>query len=915
VTTTGRPELPKTYDPGEAEPRLYARALAAGVFHEEPDPARPPFVISMPPPNITGRAHLGHGSTYTPMDVLTRYHRMLGENADWIPGQDHAAIATETVLVRELAKAGLTRDGLGREKYLERAWAWRQQYGGEINESFKRLGFGPDWDRERFTLDPGLSAAVVKVFVDLYNDGLIYRGTRLVNWDPVAQSTLSDAEVEDDARDTFLWHIRYRAEGGGEGLVIATTRPETYLADVAVAVHPGDERYAHLIGKNVVLPIVERMVPVIADDAVLPAFGTGAVKVTPAHDQTDYEIGQRHGLPMPTVIDFQGRICKPYAIDDEQARMQRLTSSPQWESWRVKMEPYVGLDRFEARKRIVADLRERGALVKEEPYHTTVPVSSRSGAVIEPLLSLQWFVTMKPLAEPALEAYRGGALRFVPERFGRTYAAGLENIRDWNISRQVWWGHQLPVWYTASNDVIVAHDEDEARRIAREKYGADPAALARDPDTLDTWFSSGLWPFSILGWPERTPELEHWYPNQVMITSRDIIFLWVSRMVMLGRRFVGSFPFGTVFVTPLVFDVHGRKMSKSLGNAIDPMTDLVPKYGADGTRFGILRQMRLESQELRFDERYCDEAKRFATKLWNALRYAWSLPEDLPGANVLPPREQLTVADKWILTELRALVETVTGAYDGFEFGVAADALLQFGWYTFCDWYVEATKAETQRPTRAAVLSYVLNAFVRAMHPIAPFITEEIWLTLPHDGATIVTASWPDVAEMWSFPDESARFELIKRKVEETRNLRAELGLSPKERMMIDAPTELGAEEYAVEADLLRTLAYANLRFTLSASSSVEVSETVAASADLAGYVRFNTAINSVRAVADTAKLRERYTREIARLESEVARSEKKLANEAFVAKASADVVAAERAKRDEYRRELERARAALRAL
>jgi valyl-tRNA synthetase len=885
---TGRPELPKTYDPADVEPRLYARWLAMRVFHDEPDPARPPFVISIPPPNITGRAHLGHGSTYTPMDVLTRYHRMLGENADWIPGQDHAAIATESVLVRELAKEGKTRDDLGRENFIELAWRWREEYGGAINEAFKRLGFGPDWERERFTMDPGLSAAVVKVFIDLYEDGLIYRGTRLVNWDPVAQSTLSDAEVEDDERDTSLWHIRYRGEDGGEGVVIATTRPETYLADVAVAVHPEDERYRDLIGKQVVLPIVERAIPVIADEAVLREFGTGAVKVTPAHDQTDYEIGQRHGLPMPTVIDFDARVSAPlWRYDETPERRAPIDAQA------AKMSQYAGLDRFEARKRIVDDLRAHGALVEERPYRTTIPVSSRSGAVIEPLLSLQWFVRMEPLARPALEAFRAGSPRFVPERFGRTYAAGLEGIRDWNISRQIWWGHQLPVWYTPHGDVVVAPDEESAKRLARERHGTDD--LRRDPDTLDTWFSSGLWPFSILGWPERTPELEHWYPNQLMITSRDIIFLWVARMVMLGLRFAGGMPFGTVFITPLVFDLQGRKMSKSLQNVIDPMTDLVPKYGADGTRFGILRQMRLESQELRFDERYCDEAKRFATKLWNALRYTLALPEELPRATVLPPREQLTLADKWILTELRACVETVTRAYDGFQFGVAADALLQFGWYTFCDWYVEATKAPGQEATRAAVLSFVLNAFVRAMHPIAPFVTEEIWQTLPHDGATIVTASWPDVAEIPSFDDDAETFRAVVAKVEQLRNARAEWGIQPKDRMRVEIPSALESERGVVEA--IATLARAEIATYDGGDGSLR------------------DRILAVRGAADTAKLRERYTREIARLESEVARSEKKLANEGFVAKASPDVVAAERAKLEDYRRELVRVRTGLEAL
>ncbi|MEO7039359.1 MAG: valine--tRNA ligase, partial [Candidatus Elarobacter sp.] len=869
--TNGRSELAKNYDPAEVEPRLYARSLAAGVFHEEPDPARPPFVISMPPPNITGRAHLGTASTFTPQDVLTRYHRMLGENAEWIPGQDHAAIATETVLVRELAKEGLTRDGLGREKFLERAWQWRESYGGAIDESFRRLGFGPDWARERFTLDAGLSEAVIKVFVDLYNDGAIYRGTRLVNWDPQAQSTLSDAEVDNEETDTFLWHLRYRGADGGDGVVIATTRPETYLADVAVAVHPDDERYRHLIGTELVLPLIERRIPVIADAAVLPAFGTGAVKVTPAHDATDYEIGQRHGLRMPTVIDYDGRICAAVwrlasdepATEDERSRWARAAE---------RMAPYVGLDRFDARGRIVADLRAAGALVAEEPYHTELPLSSRTQVVIEPLLSLQWFVSMRALAEPALAAYRDGSLRFVPERFGRTYESGLAAIRDWNVSRQVWWGHQLPVWYTPDDDVIVAHDEDEAKRLARERHGTD--RLRRDPDTLDTWFSSGLWPFSILGWPSATPELDHWYPNQVMVTSRDIIFLWVSRMVMLGLRFLGRIPFSTVFITPLVFDIHGRKMSKSLDNAIDPMTDLVPKYGADGTRFGVLRQMRLESQELRFDERFCDEGKRFGNKLWNALRYTAALEEGLPSAAVLPRADALTLADKWILTELRTCIETVTAAYDGFAFGVAADALLQFGWYTLCDWYVEATKAPSQRATRAAVLSFVLNTFVRAMHPIAPFVTEEIWLTLPHDGATIVTASWPDIAEIPAFEADAATFRTLIQKVEELRNARAEWGIAPKERMQVEIPASLAGETGVVET--IATLAHGEIATYDGGDGTVR------------------DRILAVRALADTPKLRERYTRAAGRLENEVARSEKKLANESFVAKASPDVVGAE---------------------
>jgi valyl-tRNA synthetase len=886
MTAHARPELSKHYDPAEVEPRLFARDLASGVFHADVDASRPPFVISMPPPNITGAAHLGHGSTYTPMDVLTRYHRMRGDNATWLPGQDHAAIATEAVLVRELAKEGLTRDALGREKYLERAWAWRHQYGNRINEQFKRLGFGADWQRERFTMDEGLSRAVIKVFVDLYREGLIYRGKRLVNWDPKAQSTLSDAEVENEPHAGSLWHLRYRAADGGAGVVVATTRPETFLGDVAVAVHPDDERYRELIGKQVVLPLVERPIPVIADAAVDSAFGTGAVKVTPAHDPTDYEIGQRHDLPMPSVIAYDGTISAPtwhvshpaVAAPEQQAIWQRAAA---------KMAPYIGLDRFAARAAIVRDLAAAGALERTEPYETTVPVSSRSGEIIEPLLSLQWFCSMEPLARPALEAYHSGRLRFVPERFGRTYEHGLEHVRDWNISRQVWWGHQLPVWYTPDDDVVVAETEEEALRLARERHGTGD--LRRDPDTLDTWFSSGLWPFSILGWPENTPELQRWYPNQVMITGREIIFLWVARMVMLGLHFVGRLPFTDVFITPLVFDLQGRKMSKSLGNAVDPM-DLVEKYGADGFRFGVLRQMRLESQELRFDEEKCDEARRFNNKLWNALRYLAALEEGLPDQIALPPADQLTLADRWILTRLRAAVETITRAYDEYAMGVAADELVSFGWYTFCDWYLEATKASGQRATRAAVLSYVFDTLVRLMHPIAPFVSAEIRSVLCPDAGSIVTAPWPAAAEIPVDAAAARDFEALMRAVEGLRNARAETGVGAREKAVARGP--------ALPPDVVEQLAlFAGVTYTADAGD---------------GAAPLAQRVAAVRLQADPALLRERYAKEIAKLESEVERSEKKLANEKFVANAKADVVDLERRKLDDYRRSLVAARASL---
>jgi valyl-tRNA synthetase len=854
-------DLPKTYEPSAVEARRYEWWRKSGVFHEEPDPARPPFIISMPPPNITGRLHLGHGSTYTPMDILTRYHRMLGENADWIPGQDHAAIATEAVLVRELAKEGRTRESLGRDAYIAHAWTWREQYGGEINEAFRTMGFGPDWERERFTMDAGLSAAVIKVFVQLYREGLIYRGTRMVNWDPVSQSTLSDAEVEDEERDGFLWYVRYPGEDGTFSIEVATTRPETMLGDSAVAVHPKDERYRHLIGKSVTLPLAGRSIPIIGDAAVERDFGTGAVKVTPAHDPLDNEIGERHGLPMPSVIGFDGAMTGEIPA------------------------AYRGLDRFVARDAVVKDLTAQGLLVRTEPRRYSVPLSERSGAIVEPLLSLQWFCKMESLAKPALQAFRDGRFRFIPERFGRTYEAWLEKIRDWNISRQVWWGHQLPVWYGPNDEVFVAETEDEARRLAREQGIVE---LRRDPDTLDTWFSSGLWPFSILGWPERTPELEHWYPNQVLITAREIIFLWVARMVMLGLKFAGDVPFRDVFIAPLVFDDKGRKMSKSLGNVIEP-NELIAKYGADALRFGIIRQMRLESQELRFDERLCEKARDFNNKMWNALRYLRSLPEGLPRGGALPAPDRLTLADKWILTELRGAIDDVTKALDDYAFGVAADLLVDFVWYKYCDWYLEATKAPS--PSRAAVLSYVLNAAVRLLHPISPFVTEEIWQALPHDGATIVTSSWPDASEVPIDTAAAARYEALIGVVTKVREVRVELGLAPREKLTLEVPSRLDADA--------RTLLGLHANATL-------VDGGDAGDADPLGAVMVR---------APHALLRRRYSKDVERLDAEVARLEKKLGNPQFASKASPDVVAKEREKLDGYERERERARAQLAAL
>ncbi len=865
------PDLSKPYDPKAVEPELYERWQRAGYFHEDPDPARPPFVICMPPPNVTARAHLGHGSTYTPMDILTRYHRMLGDNADWLPGTDHAAIATEAVLVRQLAAEGKSRESVGRQKYLEIAWAWAQETGGTIFEQFKALGFGPDWDRSRFTMDEGLSAAVRKAFVELYRDGLIYRGKRLINWDPKAKSTISDAEVEHVERDTHLWLIRYPGAAQDNTkpfhIEVATTRPETMLGDVAIAVHPNDERYKHLIGKSVLVPpLLERSIPIVADEAVESEFGSGAVKVTPAHDPADYEIGLRHELDMPSVLDLDARVT---GAD-------------------VAVGKYEGLDRYAARKGIIADLRESGLLIEEKPYRHAVAVSERTGEVIEPLLSLQWFVQMKPLAQPALQAYRDGRVRFVPERYGRTYEQWLENIRDWNISRQVWWGHQLPVWYTADGTTIVAESEEEAYRIAREQHHYD-GTLTQDPDTLDTWFSSGLWPFSILGWPEHTPELEHWYPSQVLVTGWEIIFLWVARMVMLGLRFMGEVPFRDVFIAPLLFDAQGRKMSKSLGNAIDPL-DLVEKYGADAFRMGMMRQMRIEGQEVRFQETRCEEARNFNNKIWNATRYALGLPEALPPAMKLPPADRLTLADKWILTRLHDTTADVTAGLNAYDFGSVAETIWRFVWYELCDWYLEATKDEFSKKTRGAVFSFVLNHAMRLLHPIEPFITEEVWLRLPHDGQTIMTASWPDLAEIPVDRDATEVFETLRRTVERLRNLRHDIGLQPRDVLTLEVPAALPE----ALASLLGRYAGGNVERIETAASTVP------------------DALAAVQGVAPKGVLLERYKKEAARLRSEVERGQAKLANERFVANAKPDVVAKEREKLEGYRSELARVEAAL---
>ncbi len=867
-----KPMLDK-YDPGAIEASWYAVWEADGLFHAEPDPSRPPFVISMPPPNITGRAHMGHGSTYTAMDILTRYHRMRGENAVWLPGQDHAAIATQNVIEKELAKEGLTRFDLGREAFIQRAREWRTLYGGILYDQFRALGFGPDWQRDRYTMDEGLSRAVLKVFVQLYHEGLIYRGTRLVNWCPRCATTLADTEVEHEESQGTLYYVRYRGEDGGEGAVVATTRPETIFADVAVAVHPEDERYIPLIGRLVMRPLSRHPIPVIADAAVERAFGTGALKITPGHDQTDAEIGERHGLAALSVIGPDAKMTD--AVEPE----------------------FAGLDRFEARKRAVALLRERGALVKEEAYTVNTGTCYRCDTVVEPLLSLQWFVKIKPLAEPALEASRKGRLRFTPERYQRTYDDWLEHIRDWCISRQIWWGHRLPVWYCQHGHVTVA---ESAPHACGE---CNSTELQQDEDTLDTWFSSGLWPFAILGWPEHTPELAAWYPNQLLLTAREIIFNWVARMVMFGIHFAGDIPFHEVLITPLILDEQGRKMSKSLGNALDPM-DLIASYGADATRFGVVGQMH-GTQDVRFAIGKCDDARKFCNKIWQAVRFAIDLADGrLNSTAPLPAVDEWTLPDRWIMDALALTARRVTQALDTYDFAEASQLLYAFIWYQVCDVYIEIAKDKA--PTRAPILNSVLATCMQLIHPIMPFVSEELGHRLGSDGL-IERSAWPAEA---GHQDDVARAEMTRvlEFVDAVRMLRALPKLPFRELRDV---TVLGADDQLLtllerERGVVMRLGRAE---KINAPKGADGRPTHAVSRRL-GAVEILLPVDA----AFVDKERAALDKEIAGAEAEAAGIERKLQTN-FVDKAPPAVVAKERTRLGELRAGIELSRDRLRSL
>ena len=858
-------ELPKTYEPRDVEDRLYKFWVDNGYFHAERDPDKKPYSIVMPPPNVTGQLHMGHAMDAAMQDVLIRFKRMQGYSALWIPGVDHAGIATQIRVEEELRKEGKTRYDLGREKFLERVWAWKHQYGDRIVEQQKRLGASCDWDRARFTMDEGCSKAVREVFVNLYEQGLIYKGSRIINWCPHCVTALSDAEVEYVDKPGHLWHVRYPlADGSGE-VIIATTRPETMLGDSGVCVNPNDERYKDIVGKNVILPLVGKEIPVVADDYAEMDFGTGCVKMTPAHDPNDFEVGLRHNLEVIRVLDDKG------VVNENGGK-------------------YQGLDRYEARKQIVADLEAQGYLVKVEPYNHNVGTCYRCHRDVEPIISAQWFVKMKPLAEEALRVVNDGETKFVPERFTKIYTNWMENVRDWCISRQLWWGHQIPAWYCDECGHINVSRQDPTRC---EK--CDCTHLTREEDVLDTWFSSALWPFSTLGWPNKDSEdLRYWYPTSVLVTGYDIIFFWVARMIFSGMEQMKQEPFKTVFIHGLVRDDKGRKMSKSLGNGIDPL-EMADKFGADALRFNLITG-NSPGNDMRFFVEKCEAMRNFANKIWNASRYVMM---NLTIDHVQLP-EQLELEDKWVLSKLNTLIREVTDNMEAYELGVASAKIYDFIWDTYCDWYIELTKArlygEDEEAKLAAqnVLCYVLLRVLELLHPFMPFITEEIWQALPHEGDFLIQAQWPEYQERFAFTQEENAMEAVKDAISAVRARRSEMNVPPSRKAKILIVTQT-PDIYAGGRDFIMRLAYA---------SEVEVQ--AQSPEDLKGMVTVATHNATLylplAELVDIRQELERIAKEKTKAEENLARIEKKLQNESFVSKAPEAVVNAEREKADKAR-------------
>ncbi len=861
--------IAKQYDPSQVEDRLYKKWMDEGYFHAVPDKNKKPYTIVMPPPNITGQLHMGHALDNTLQDILTRTKRMQGYSALWLPGTDHASIATEAKIVDAMAKEGITKDMIGREKFLERAWEWRKVYGGRIVEQLKKLGSSCDWERERFTMDEGLSKAVQEVFLKLYDKGLIYKGERITNWCPKCNTSISDIEVEYEEQAGHFWHIKYPVKNSDEFVIIATTRPETLLGDTAVAVNPEDERYTHLVGKTLILPLVNKEIPVIADSYVDKEFGTGCVKITPAHDPNDFEVGLRHDLPVVRIMDDN-------AIMNDNAGQ------------------YKGLDRYEARKKMVEDLEKLGLLVKIENHSHNVGTCQRCRTVVEPFISKQWYVRMKPLAEPAIEAVRSGATKFVPDRFSKIYYNWMENIQDWCISRQLWWGHRIPAYYCQEcGQVMVQGDApDKCSKCGSTK-------IEQDPDTLDTWFSSALWPFSTLGWPEKTEDLEYYYPTDVLVTGYDIIFFWVARMIFSGVEHMKETPFKFVFIHGIVRDSQGRKMSKSLGNGIDPL-EVIAQYGTDALRFALVIG-NSPGNDLRFSPEKVEAARNFANKVWNASRFVlMNFDEDLDFSKV--DKNKFTIADKWIMSRINTVTKEVTENIDKFELGLGLQKVYDFIWEEFCDWYIEMVKPrlydrESEGRLEAQyVLNFVLGNAMKLLHPYMPFVTEEIYTHLINDGKSIMISDWPEYSNELNFTADEAKMKTIMDAIRNIRNIRAEMNVPPAKRAkMIFVVAGADEKETLAEGE-------AFFQRLAGASEVVVQSDKEGIPADAVGTVIAGVEIFiPLDELIDFEKEIERLTKEMKNLEGELKRVNGKLSNEGFVSKAPASVIEEEKAKREKY--------------
>ena len=858
-------ELSKIYDPKEVEDRIYADWVKNKYFHSTPNEKKQPFTIVIPPPNVTGQLHMGHALDNTLQDILIRYKRMKGFETLWIPGTDHAGIATQIKVEENLrVNEGLTRYDLGREKFLERVWDWKKQYGDRIINQLKKLGSSCDWDRERFTMDEGCSKAVREVFVNLYEKGIIYKGNRIINWCPNCRTALSDAEVEYSEHEGCFWYIKYPIIGTDEYLEIATTRPETMLGDTAVAVHPDDERYTHLVGKKIMLPLVNREIPIVADEYVEKDFGTGCVKITPCHDPNDFEVGKRHDLPEILVMDEDAKINENGGI-------------------------YEGLTRDEARERIVNDLKELGLLVKIEKIKHNVGECYRCKTVVEPMASKQWFVKMAPLAAPAIDIVEDKTIQFYPPRFGKTYLQWMNNVHDWCISRQLWWGHRIPAFYCEDCGEMTVSKTDVT---VCPKCGS--THIRQEEDVLDTWFSSALWPFSTLGWPEKTKELEYYYPTSVLVTAYDIIFFWVARMIFSGVEHTGQKPFSDVFIHGIVRDDKGRKMSKSLGNGIDPL-EVIDKYGADALRF-TLATGTAPGGDIRFYWDRVEASRNFANKIWNAARFTLMNSE---GVTEIKLPEKLENEDKWVVSKFNRVVKEVSENIEKYEIGVAITKLYDFIWDILCDWYIELIKprlfeSNTNEATKASArqtLVYIMSNTMKLLHPVMPFITEEIWQTLPHGGESVMISDYPEYSEQLNFADTEADVEIVLQAIKAIRNIRAEMNVPPSHKATVYIETEM-ADAFKAGEEFIKKLAFADkviINEGVSLSNAVDI---------VSEGAKISIPLNEL---IDIEKEKERLLKEQSRLLDEIKRVEGKLSNENFVAKAPEKIINAEKEKLSNY--------------